>query len=93
MKTIIILVWFLLEHIFFIMNLHAQEFTVIPTTKNTVKEYIHGIELTDHFRWLEDKNQTDVIDWTRKQHDATVDFIKKTAPAGPKKCIGLSANL
>jgi prolyl oligopeptidase len=83
MKTIIILVWFLLEHIFFIMNSHAQEFTVIPTTKNTVKEYIHGIELTDHFRWLEDKNQTDVIDWTRKQHDATVDFIKKTAPDIP----------
>ena len=83
MKTIIILVWFLLEHIFFIMNSHAQEFTVIPTTKNTVKEHIHGIELTDHFRWLEDKNQIDVIDWTRKQHDATVDFIKKTAPDIP----------
>ena len=83
MKTIIFLVWFLLEHIFFIMNSHAQEFTVIPTTKNTVKEHIHGIELTDHFRWLEDKNQTDVIDWTRKQHDATVDFIKKTAPDIP----------
>jgi len=65
------------------MNSHAQEFTVIPTTKNTVKEHIHGIELTDHFRWLEDKNQTDVIDWTRKQHDATVDFIKKTAPDIP----------
>jgi len=83
MKTIIFLVWFLLEHIFFIMNVHAQEFTVIPTTKNTVKEHIHGIELTDHFRWLEDKSQTDVIDWTRKQHDATVDFIKKTAPDIP----------
>ena len=24
-----------------------------------------------------------MIDWTRKQHDATVDFIKKTAPDIP----------
>ena len=83
MKTITFLIWFLLEHIFFIMNVHAQEFTFIPTTKNTVIEHIHGIELTDHFRWLEDKSNPDVIDWTRKQHDATVDYISKTAPDIP----------
>lgn len=31
----------------------------------------HGNTITDGYQWLEDKNDPEVIAWTRAQHDAT----------------------
>lgn len=41
---------------------------------------LHGVEMTDYYEWLEDKTNADVVAWTKKQHDATVDYLQKTRP-------------
>ncbi len=53
------------------------------TQKNTVVETLFGHSVKDDYRWLEDKNSSDVLDWTKKQHQATLDYLAKTAPSIP----------
>ena len=49
-----------------------------PTIQKEVKETLHGTDMTDYYRWLEDKKDPAVIDWTRKQHDYTINYINQT---------------
>ena len=37
----------------------------------------HGFTITDGYQWLEDKNDPEVISWTRAQHDATSSYCEK----------------
>jgi prolyl oligopeptidase len=60
-----------------------QQFTPPATPQNLVVEKIHGIEITDPYRWLEDKNNPGVQDWTKKQHQATLQYLQQTAPDVP----------
>ena len=52
-----------------------------PTTPSqTVINELHGIQLSDCYQWLEDKRDEEVIEWTAKQHDATVDYLNSSCP-------------
>ncbi len=51
-----------------------------PATKAVpVVDDLHGFQLTDNYQWLEDKKDQTVIDWTRSQHDHTLNYLKATA--------------
>ena len=47
-----------------------------PKTKiETVYDTLHGDIIKDDYRWLEDKDNPKVKDWSKKQHESTVDYI------------------
>jgi prolyl oligopeptidase len=47
------------------------------TKKEPVTDKINGFEITDYYRWLEDKSNPDVVAWSKAQHEYTVNSIKK----------------
>lgn len=53
----------------------------VPTTpQKPVADTVHGVVITDPYRWLEDKKAPEVVEWTRRQHDHTLGYIA-TLPA------------
>jgi prolyl oligopeptidase len=59
------------------------KFTPPPTATMPVVDTLHGSLLTDDYRWLEDKTDPKVIEWTQKQHDYGVEYLKKTQRVHP----------
>ena len=49
-----------------------------PTEKIPVVDTLHGFLLTDNYRWLEDKTNPKVIEWTKAQHDYSVQYMNAT---------------
>ncbi len=49
-----------------------------PTVKNPVVDTLHGFLLTDNYRWLEDKTDPKVVEWTKAQHDYTIQYLNAT---------------
>lgn len=46
-----------------------------PKTKiETVYDTLHGDIIKDDYRWLEDKDNPKVKEWSKKQHESTVDY-------------------
>ena len=46
-----------------------------PNTKiETVYDTLHGDIIKDDYRWLEDKDNPKVKEWSKKQHESTVDY-------------------
>ncbi len=54
-----------------------------PTEKKPVVDTLHGVLLTDNYRWLEDKTDPKVVEWTKAQHDYTVQFMNATQKNHP----------
>jgi len=50
------------------------------TSSHPIINELHGSTLTDCYQWIEDKNDTTVIDWTAEQHDATLDYLDANCP-------------
>ena len=48
-------------------------FSPPPTEKKPVVDTLHGFLLTDNYRWLEDKSDPKVVEWTKAQHDFTLE--------------------
>lgn len=50
---------------------------VYPETRqdNVVDNY-HGTEVADPYRWLEDDNSTETVDWVKRQNEVTQQFLK-----------------
>jgi len=47
-----------------------------PKTKiETVYDTLHGDIIKDDYRWLENKDNPEVKEWSKKQHESTVDYI------------------
>jgi prolyl oligopeptidase len=66
------------------MAANAQQKFDPPKTKAIpVVDTLHGVQLTDNYRWLEDKKNEDVIEWTKKQHDYGVQYLAKTQKVHP----------
>lgn len=66
------------------MTAHAQSpFEPPATPAKPVVETLHGVTLTDRFRWLESGKDEDVVRWTRAQHDATLAWLERNAPPVP----------
>jgi prolyl oligopeptidase len=53
------------------------------TPARPVVETLHGVTLTDRYRWLEDGKSAEVQAWTRAQHAATVNYLDRAAPPVP----------
>ena len=49
-----------------------------PTSKKIdFVENLHGVEISDNYRWLEDFTSYESIDWIQRQNEFTQKFIKK----------------
>lgn len=49
-----------------------------PTSKKIdFVENLHGVEISDNYRWLEDFTSDESIDWIQRQNEFTQKFIKK----------------
>lgn len=62
------------------MTITAQQFNPPQTKQTPVSETLHNKTLVDKYRWLEDKTNPEVLNWTKAQHDYTNDYIHKTMP-------------
>ncbi len=58
-------------------------FTPPSTTSTPVIDTLHGVLLTDNYRWLEDKTDPKVIAWTKAQHDVGEKYLKSTQKSYP----------
>src|SRR5262245_36249684 len=47
------------------------------TRKDNVVEKLHGKEIVDPYRWLEDGKASEVKEWTDKQNDLTKSILDK----------------
>lgn len=67
------------------LPLGAQDraFVPPPTPSKPVVETLHGVTLTDEFRWLESGKDPAVVEWTKAQHDAARAFLDRRAPPVP----------
>jgi prolyl oligopeptidase len=46
-----------------------------PTRKDDVKEVVHGVEIVDPYRWLEDQDSPETRDWIRAQNKYTQSIL------------------
>src|SRR5271165_3263019 len=58
----------------------APGFDPPPTPARPVVDLVHGVQLTDPYRWLEDGNDPEVQAWTKRQHQATRSWLDCNAP-------------
>jgi len=67
--------------IFFISNVVWAQIEVPEkppeTRKDNVKEIIHGVEIVDPYRWLEDQETQEIRAWIDAQNDYTHSFIDR----------------
>lgn len=61
----------------------AQALNAPATPARPVVDTVHGMTLTDPYRWLEDNKNEEVVKWTRAQHDAALAWLDKNAPEVP----------
>ena len=60
-----------------------NSFFAPSTPARPVVETLHGVTLTDRYRWLEDGKDAQVQAWTRAQQAATLNYLDRAAPAIP----------
>ncbi|HIC8809307.1 prolyl oligopeptidase family serine peptidase [Elizabethkingia anophelis] len=60
-----------------------QKFNPPKTQAIPVLETIHNVTFTDNYRWLEDKKDAKVIEWTKKQHDYGIEYLSRTQKEYP----------
>jgi prolyl oligopeptidase len=48
-----------------------------PTKKDNVVDKVHGVEISDAYRWLEDANSAVVQEWTEKENAFTRAYLDK----------------
>jgi len=58
----------------------APGFDPPPTPARPVVDTVHGVKLTDDYRWLEDGRSAEVQAWTKRQHEATLAWLDANAP-------------
>ena len=56
---------------------NQNSFSYPETKKEEFTETIHGYEISDSYRWLEDFTSDDSLDWVKKQNKFTKTFISK----------------
>jgi len=60
-------------------SLYAQQNFFPPKTPvHPVTDTLHGVLITDQYRWLEDKANLATIQWTRAQHDYGNAYLEAT---------------
>ena len=56
---------------------NSEDFTYPKSKKINFTEVLHGVEISDPYRWLEDFTSAESIDWINRQNNFTENFIKK----------------
>ncbi|MFN8672284.1 MAG: prolyl oligopeptidase family serine peptidase [Candidatus Sericytochromatia bacterium] len=59
---------------------YANDFTPPSSPQKPVVENLHGVTLTDSYKWLEDKENPEVKEWTKKQHESTINYLNEKEP-------------
>lgn len=81
MKNLSILILLLvILSINFNPNMKAQNLTQPKAKKIPVVDTLHNFIFTDYYRWLEDKNNPETLEWSHKSHNYTVEYIKTHYP-------------
>ena len=81
MKTVSFIISIIL---FMAVNSFAQiKFEPPKTPIRPVTDELHKFKITDNYRWLEDKDNAEVKEWSHKQTDYTIEYINKTCPEIP----------
>ncbi|HEX4374017.1 MAG TPA: hypothetical protein VHZ50_12005, partial [Puia sp.] len=63
-----------------------------PATQSIpVVDTLHGVMLTDDYRWLEEKTDPKVIEWTKAQHDYGIQYLNATQKIHPGLREGIAA--
>jgi prolyl oligopeptidase len=55
----------------------VEEMNYPESKKIEFTENIHGYEINDSYRWLEDFTSNDSLDWVKRQNKFTKTFISK----------------
>jgi prolyl oligopeptidase len=76
-RLVLIVVVFALSTPFFTLSAMEQKPTFPATRKDPVTENLHGVEITDPYRWLENGDSPDVRAWVEKQNHVTEEFFRK----------------
>ncbi len=58
----------------------VPSFVPPPTPARPVSETLHGVTLTDPYRWLENQADPEVVAWTRRQHETSLAWLDRHAP-------------
>lgn len=61
-------------------NSFSKNFEPPKTKMISVRDTMHNFIFTDFYRWLEDKNDPEVLEWSKSQHNYTLQWIKDTYP-------------
>ncbi len=70
-----ILIFLLAMSSSFSKNFEPPKTKMIP-----VRDTLHNFIFTDFYRWLENKNDPEVLEWSKSQHNYTVQWIKGNYP-------------
>ena len=62
------------------LSVAAPAFSPPQTPARPVVETLHGVKLTDAYRWLEKGSDAEVQAWTKRQHEASVRYLDANAP-------------
>jgi prolyl oligopeptidase len=49
--------------------------TVPDTRRDDTVETLHGVSVADPYRWLEDPDSAETVDWVRRQNAVTTDYL------------------
>ncbi len=63
--------------IFMSISIFSQtKFNPPATKKIPIVDKIHNFEITDYYQWLENKNNPETLEWSKAQHNYTVNYLK-----------------
>ena len=61
-------------------NSFSKNFDPPKTQMIPVRDTLHNFIFTDFYRWLENKKDPNVLEWSKAQHNYTVNWIKENYP-------------
>src|SRR6478735_2769863 len=53
--------------------------TVPDSRRDDTVETLHGVSIADPYRWLEDPDSLETVDWVRRQNAVTADYLDALA--------------
>ncbi|MDT3739476.1 MAG: prolyl oligopeptidase family serine peptidase [Candidatus Kapabacteria bacterium] len=60
------------------MSIFSKDFDPPKAKMIPVAEKIHNYQFTDFYRWLEDKTNPETIEWSKAQHNYTVNYLRSS---------------
>ena len=59
------------------LDFKTIEVTYPETRIDTIVDDYHGTKISEFYRWLEDDNSDETIDWVKRQNEVTFDYLSK----------------